>query len=168
MQQAALGGGDQGKGASGHAGASGASDAVDVVGRDERQVEVDDERQMHDVEPARGNVGRDQHGHASRLEVAERTIARALALVAVNDRRLHASPFKALADAVRPAFRLAEDQRLTDGRLGQDVRQQVGLAAVSDRMDAVRHRRRHDMTIADVDAHGLAREGAREPYRPPP
>jgi hypothetical protein len=42
---------------------------VHVVLRNERQVEVDDERQPRDVQPARRDVGGDEHAHAARLEV---------------------------------------------------------------------------------------------------
>ena len=63
----------------GQAGAAGAADAVDVVLRHQRQVEVHDQRQLLDVEPARGHVGGDEHRHVAGLEVAERALARALA-----------------------------------------------------------------------------------------
>ena len=45
-------------------GPAGAADAVDVVLGDQRQVEVHDQRQLLDVEPARGHVG--GHEHATR------------------------------------------------------------------------------------------------------
>ena len=44
----------------GRAGAARAADPVHVVLGVERQVEVDDRRQFHDVETARGDVGRDE------------------------------------------------------------------------------------------------------------
>ena len=65
---------------------AGAADAVDVVLRHQRQVEVDHQRQLLDVEAAGRHVGGDQHGDAPRLEVAEGPLAGALRLVAVDDR----------------------------------------------------------------------------------
>ena len=70
--------------------------AVDVVLGHERQVIVDDERQLHNAEPARGKVGGDEHHHPADLEVAERPVARALGLVAVNDRRPYTGLFERL------------------------------------------------------------------------
>ena len=46
--------------------AAGAADAVHVVLGDVRQLEVDDVRQLLDVEAARGDVGRDEHRHVGR------------------------------------------------------------------------------------------------------
>ena len=72
------------------AGAAGAADPVDVVLGDFRQLVVHDVRQLVDVEPARGDVGRDEHAHRPCLEVRERARARALALVAVDRGRREA------------------------------------------------------------------------------
>ena len=59
------------------AGAAGAADAVHVVLGHVRQLEVDDVRQLVDVDAARGDVGRDQHLQVALLEVGERLGARA-------------------------------------------------------------------------------------------
>ena len=48
------------------AGAAGAADAVDVVGRHHRQLEVDDVRELLDVEAARRDLGRDQERRRGR------------------------------------------------------------------------------------------------------
>src|SRR6185437_7833563 len=64
--------------------AAGAADAVHVILGNVREIEIDDVRQLLDVEAARGDVGRDQHLHLAFLEVVERTDARILALVAVD------------------------------------------------------------------------------------
>ena len=45
---------------------AGPADAVDVVLGDHRQLEVDDVRQGIDVEPARGDLGRDEDGVTGR------------------------------------------------------------------------------------------------------
>ena len=52
--------------------ASGAADAMDVVRRHHRQLEVDDVRELLDVESARGNLGGDEQRDAAGLEVVER------------------------------------------------------------------------------------------------
>ena len=66
------------------AGAAGAADAVDVVLGHVRQLVIDDERQVVDVEAARGDVGGDQHLQLAFLERGERLHARLLRLVAVD------------------------------------------------------------------------------------
>ncbi len=63
---------------------AGAADAVDVVLGNVRHVVVDDVRQRLDIDAARRDVGRDQHGDVAVLEVGERARAGALALVAMN------------------------------------------------------------------------------------
>jgi hypothetical protein len=50
---------------------AGPADPVDVVLRVPRQLEVDDDRQVLDVETARGHVGRDQDPDIARLEALE-------------------------------------------------------------------------------------------------
>ena len=64
------------------AGPAGPADAVDVVLRVPRQLEVDDDRQVLDVEAAGGDVGRDEDPDLARLEALER--ARPLRLRAVG------------------------------------------------------------------------------------
>ena len=54
------------------AGAARPADAVDVVLGHHRQLVVDDVRQRVDVEPARGDLGRDEDRRAAGLEVGER------------------------------------------------------------------------------------------------
>ncbi len=123
-----------------------ATDAVNVVLGHERQVVVDDQRQLRDVEAARRDVGGHQHVDAAGLEVAERPRSRALALVAVNDRRLDAGALEVFADAIRAALGLAEDERLT--RAPSCVSTCVSSVALSidgDRMHMVRHGRRDDL-----------------------
>src|SRR5438046_5407900 len=53
--------------------AAGAADAVDVVFRDVRQVVVHDVRQRLDVEPARGDVGGDEHRKLHVLKALQTT-----------------------------------------------------------------------------------------------
>ena len=61
------------------------------------------------------------------LKSAERPRSRALALVAVNDRRLDAGALEVLADAIRAALGLAEHERLPRRLLRQHVRQHGAL-----------------------------------------
>ena len=72
------------------AGAAGPADAVDVVLRVPRQLEVDDDRQVLDVEAAGGHVGRDEDPDVARLEALQRARPLGLRPVAVDGHRVEA------------------------------------------------------------------------------
>jgi hypothetical protein len=127
-------------------GAAGATGAVDVILGDERQVVVDDERQLRDVETARRDVGGDKDADPTRLEVTEGPRSCALALVAVNDGCLDAGALQVLADAIRTALGLAEDERWTGG-LRQQMREHGPLLINRDGMQLVRHGRGGDLPV---------------------
>ncbi len=82
-----------------HPGPGGPADPVEVVLGDHRQLEVHDVGQRVDVDPARGDVGRDEDRHPAGLEVGQRADPLRLALVAVDRGRRDAVP----ARAARPA-----------------------------------------------------------------
>ena len=71
-------------------------------------------RQLLDVEPAGRDIGRDEDGDATGLEVAEGAHALALALVAVDGRGADAVLGELLSEAVRPMLGPREHQRLVD------------------------------------------------------
>jgi hypothetical protein len=64
--------------------AAGAADAVDVdLGR-QRQIEIDDVRDVVDIEAAGSDVGGHEHRRAVRLELGQRVLPGGLAFVAVD------------------------------------------------------------------------------------
>ncbi len=155
-----------------------AADTVDVGLGDVRQVVVDDERQVADVDAARGDVGGDEDADLAALEALERLDARGLALVAVDRHRLDALAAELLDHAVGPVLGRGEDQ---DGLLvapGEKPREQtplVGLVhlvdALFDRVDG-RGLRRHldaDRPIQDLlrQLRDLLRHRRREEQRLP-
>ena len=93
------------------AGAAGAADAVRVgvglLGR----VEVDHVRDVVDVEPARGDVGRDERAHLARVEARERPLALRLRLVAVDRDRVDVVAAQLLDEPVGAGLRADEDER---------------------------------------------------------
>ncbi len=105
---------DQRDGLAGDAGATGPADPVDVVLGDHRQLVVDDVRQRIDVEAARRDLGRDEDGRATRLEVGERAHPLRLALVAVDRDGGDAVLLELLGEAVRAVLGAREDERLLD------------------------------------------------------
>ena len=66
----------------------GAADAVHVRRVVLRRIEVDHVRDVVEVEPARGDVRRDERRHVAAAEPRQRALARALRHVAVQRRRL--------------------------------------------------------------------------------
>jgi hypothetical protein len=94
------------------AGSGGPADAVHVVLGVERQVEVDDVGHPLDVEPARGDVGRDEEREAAFAEVLED--AEPLPLLDVSGDLLGhvAVRGQGAADAIRRALHVAEEGAL--------------------------------------------------------
>ena len=144
-------------------GAAGPANPVDVVFRHERQVVIDHERQVGDVEAARRDVGGDKDVDAPRLEVAQGTCAGVLTLVAVNHRRADSRAIQMLADAVRAALRLAEYQRLPFLRRREHVPQDAALPCLRNRVDPVADRGRYELTLRDVHLDRRPREFGRKP-----
>ena len=93
-QIAALIGAAKSDGDAGRSGARRAADAVDILLGHFGQVVVDDVTDARNVDPAGGDVGRNQHLHLARLELGQGPLAVGLALVAVDGagrKRLNAS-----------------------------------------------------------------------------
>ena len=145
------------------AGAAGPANAVDVIFRHERQVVVDHQRQVEDVEASRRDIGGDKDVDAPRFEVAERTGAGVLTLVTVNHRCPDPRAIEMLADAIRAALRLAEHQRLPFLRRGEHIPQDAALPCFRNRVDPVAYRRRYHLTLRDVHLDRRPREFGRKP-----
>src|SRR5690606_31286732 len=155
------------------AGAAGTADAVHVVFSDVRQFEVHHLRQLVDVQTARGDVGRDQHRQLAVLEIAERTRARRLALVAVDCGRRDAVLLQILGELVGAVLGPREHQHLFPAVLADQPRQQLALLLLTDHIHrlvdqlgsgvAARHldaARVVQQTIGELT--DLVREGRRE------
>src|SRR5436190_1270041 len=67
-----------------HRRSGGPADAVDVGLRLVRYIVIHDVRDAVDVDPARGDIGRDQHRNLVGLEVVQSTLPGVLALIAVD------------------------------------------------------------------------------------
>jgi hypothetical protein len=131
----------------GNSGAARAPDAMDVVLGHERQVVVDHERKLRDVETSRGNVGGHEDADTASLEVGEATGSLRLTLSAVDDGALHVRALETIADAIGTVLRLAENQRLAPVRLRQYVDEQRVFPILIDGMNAMRDRRRYSLVV---------------------
>ena len=119
------------------AGARGAADAVDILLRNIRQVEIDDVADAGDVDPARRDVGRDQHPHLPGLEAGDGALALCLALVAVDCAGCDAGRFELANDLVGAMLGAAEYQSALDVRLLEAERQKRGLLGLVDHRHAL-------------------------------
>ncbi|EWS52902.1 hypothetical protein X551_04306 [Methylibium sp. T29] len=102
------------------------------------QLEIDDVRQLVDVDAARGDVGCHQHLERAALEVGQRLGARGLALVAVDRHRGDALVVQILGEAVGAVLHAAEHQHLVPILALDQVGQQFLLLVAVDRMDLLR------------------------------
>src|SRR5687767_679949 len=91
---------------------AGAADAVHVILGHVRQFEIDDVRQLLDVEAARGDVSCDEHGDAAVLKLGEGARARRLALVAVDRGAADAVLLELFREPVRAVLGAREDEHL--------------------------------------------------------
>ena len=143
---------DERHGLPGFARAAGAADAVDVVFRDVRQVVVDDVRQRLDVEAPRGDVGGDEHLQLAVLEALQGLHALRLALVAVDRGGFDAVVLQLLGEPVGAVLGPAEHQHLLPVARLHQVREQLALPVLVDRVrDLADQLDRH---IAPRDFHG--------------
>ena len=158
------------------AGARGAADAVDVVLGVVRHVEVEDRRQVDDVEAARGDVGRDQDVDLALLERLERLQPLVLRLVAVQRVGAQAVALERARQAGAAELGVDEDERLRDRALLQQLQHGaplvVGRDAVEVLLDVARGRVRprhldqdRVLQVALGQPPDLGREGRREEQR---
>jgi hypothetical protein len=97
--------------ASGRTCTTGATDAVHVRLGDVRQLVVEDVRDAVDVDAACGDVGRDEDAHRAGAEALERTLSRALRLVAVDGSGRDAVAHQLVREPVGAVLGPGEDQR---------------------------------------------------------
>ena len=100
-----------------------AADAVDVLLAVPGQVEVHDEVDRGDVEPARGHVRRDHHAARARLELVERAQPLGLRHLTVEADRLEAQRAQQQREPLRVGAGAREDERRLPGELVEQVRE---------------------------------------------
>ena len=148
---------DQRDGAAGLAGAAGATRAVHVVLERQREVVVDHQLDVVDVDAATGDVGRDQEARAAARERAQTRVAGLGALVAVDRVRGQTGALQHVAELLAADLLVAEDQHLAV-LATQQALERVRLVADADRGEAVRDRARRLAAAADLHALGAGQE----------
>ena len=139
-----------------------AADPVDVVFRHVGQVEVDDVRQLLDVEAARGDVGGDERLQLAGLELRQRVGPRVLALVAVDRQRGHAVLAQVLGEPVRAMLGAREHQHLVPLLFADELGEQFRLAAAVDEDHLLAHRFHGGVARRRLDGRRVLQQGVRE------
>ncbi len=151
-QARALGGRDERQRLARAARAAGAPDAVHVGLGLARQVEVDDQADALDVEPARGDVGRDEDVELARAQPFDDPLAVRLRDVARDVGRGDAALHERVADLLGVLAGADEHDRRLGLADGEHARERAGLVA----------ERHHGVRLADgLDRRRLARDGHR-------
>ena len=103
------------------------ANTVNVIFIDVRQLEVDDVRQLVDVQTTRGDVGRYQNAHTAGFEISQRFGARVLALVTVDGHSAKAVLVQVFGQTVGAVLGTGKYQNLFPCTGRDQVRQQGTL-----------------------------------------
>ena len=124
--------------------APGAADAVNIGLVGGRDAEIDDVRKVLKVDPARSDVGRNEHVNRAALEALERGLTLFLRLVAVNGVGIDTNALERTRQASAGDLRVDEDKHLRErtafgaARL-EHIDENVGLVALGDAEELLRH-----------------------------
>jgi hypothetical protein len=105
-------------------GARRTADTVNVIVGRVWNVEVDDMRDALNIQPARGDIRRDQHGVTSLTEPVDGLLALPLRAAAVDGLGFEPFPMQRFGHAVGAMLRAQEHQCRADVRFAQDLGQQ--------------------------------------------
>ncbi len=135
-----------------------AADPMNVVLGRIRQLEIDDVRELLDIEPPRRDIGCNQHSDFSRLELVERLRALTLGLVPVNRRGVHARTIQLVRQPVRAQPRRVENQDLVHLARFDEMYEEVALLLARHRVHAMRNQLGRGILPGDLDEHRVAEE----------
>ena len=136
----------------GIAGTAGTADAVHIVFGDDRQVEVDHQWQVVDVQTTGRHIGGQQYLHFAGLEAVQRTLTGGLGLVAVDAVGVDALLLQQLGQLIDTLAGFHEHQGLGPFLFFQQVAKQLGLALLVDRDQPLLDAAGRDIARADFDA----------------
>ena len=128
---------------------------MNVIFGDDRQIEVDHQRQVFDVQTTGGDVGRDQNLHFAQLETVQCALARGLRFVAMDAVSIHTEALKFFHQRIDAVTRLGEHQHLLPLVLAHQVHEQFGLAFLVHSHDPLLDRVGGDIARADFDAQRI-------------
>src|SRR4051812_19442521 len=110
---------------------------MDVILGHVRKLEVDDLRQLFDVESACSDVGGNENGHRAPLEIGQGARARGLTLVAVNGNGTNAVALELFSETVRAVLGFREDEYLLPVVVADEMGEQVALLVFCAQVNAL-------------------------------
>ena len=138
------------------ASAAGAANAMDVALRLDRHVEVDDVRNLRDIDTARGDIRGNQYPGITGLECFEGSLSGVLRLVTMNGFGRDAGSHQLLRHPVGAVLRPGEDDGPADLRAKEELFQHGRLVCVVDhRLELLDLLDRH-LLRSHLDPHRLA------------
>ena len=143
-------------------GAPGAADPVDVVLGLHREVEVDDDRELLDVEAARGDVGRDEDLDLAGLEVGEGADPLGLGAVGVDRGGGEAVAVQVRGDPPGGDLRAREDEDLAQVVGPDEVLEELELELPVHGVEDLADRRGRGVAGGDLDRRGVGEELLRQ------
>ena len=124
--------------ASGRAGAGCPSNPMHIgLGRI-RQFVIHDMGHIVDIDPARGDIGRDKHARSSLAKIIERAQALALAFIAMDYIGAYPGAFEMLRNTIRAALRAREDDGAGDIGIIENFGQNGATIAIVNEQDLLR------------------------------
>src|SRR3954463_7832398 len=105
-------------------GAAGAANAMDVILRMHREIVVHDVRNPIYVDPARGDVGRDEDTHGAGLEILQCPEPLVLRTIRVDSPRLDAAAFETARDPIGAVLRARENKNRIELRVAHEMQEQ--------------------------------------------
>ena len=142
--------------------APGSPDPVDVVLRIPRELEVDHDRQILDVEAASGDVGGDEDPDLARLELLKRAGPLGLRTIGVNCHGVDAIAVQACGQPAGGQLGSSEHQHLAQVLLANQVGQQRLLPIPIHRVDQLANGLSRRVAGHDLDACRIGQDRARQ------
>jgi hypothetical protein len=121
----------------GSTGASRSANAMNIILGHIRELEVDDVRHAFDIDPARRDIGRDQHSAAARTEAGEGALALGLRLVSVNGRGLDSVLAQLPHHPIGAVLCAGEDEHACQCRIPEQCREHLPFPVALDENDAL-------------------------------
>ena len=124
---------------------------MNVILRVHGKIVIHDVRNSVHVDPARGNVGRDQNADRARFEIFQRAEPLVLRAIRMDRARLDAAAFETARDPVGAVLRAGENEDGIELRIAEEMEKQRGLQVRAHFVNKLRHGFRRVGPPADLD-----------------
>ena len=145
-------------------GAAGAADAMDIIFRMLRHIVIDDVTDAGDVEPARGNIGRDHHLVFAALESFERFDPLALSAIGMEHGDGVLRGLQRMRHPISVYFRPTKNQDTVEVCPFEERDEEIELLFGGDRINGVGDSLRRRTANTDFDELGIAQHPIGEAF----